>query len=70
MEQRRKINSRLLHAWIQKNLDNGEKDLENKIKPGNPLSKYIRKKELIDIEKLQYENIKLRIENERLKKDT
>ena len=44
--------------------------MENKIKPGNPLSKYIRKKELIDIEKLQYENIKLRIENERLKKDT
>ena len=28
----------------------------------------MRKKELTDIEKLQYENMKLRIENERLKK--
>ena len=63
-----KINSGLLHAWIQKYLDNGEKGLENKIKPGNPLSKYMHKKELTDIEKLQYENMKLRIENERLKK--
>ena len=62
------INSGLLHAWIQKYLDNGEKGLENKIKPGNPLSKYMHKKELTDIEKLQYENMKLRIENERLKK--
>ena len=62
------INSGLLHAWIKKYLDNGEKGLENKIKPGNPLSKYMHKKELTDIEKLQYENMKLRIENERLKK--
>ena len=63
-----KINSGLLHSWIQKYLNNGEKGLENKIKPGNPLAKYMRKKELTDIEKLQYENMKLKIENERLKK--
>ena len=62
------INPGLLHAWIKKYLDDGEKGLENKIKPGNPLSKYMHKKELTDIEKLQYENMKLRIENERLKK--
>lgn len=62
------INPGLLHAWIKKYLNDGEKGLENKIKPGNPLSKYMRKKELTDIEKLQYENMKLRIENERLKK--
>ena len=62
------INSGLLHAWIQKYLKDGEKGLENKIKPGNPLSKYINKKQLSDIEKLEYENMKLRIENERLKK--
>ena len=62
------INPGLLHAWIKKYLDDGEKGLENKIKPGNPLSKYMNKKELTDIEKLQYENMKLRIENERLKK--
>lgn len=62
------INSGLLHAWIQKYLENGDKGLENKIKPGNPLSKYMHKKQLTDIEKLEYENMKLRIENERLKK--
>ena len=62
------INPGLLHAWIKKYLENGEKGLENKIKPGNPLSKYMHKKELTDIEKLEYENMKLKIENERLKK--
>jgi len=62
------INSGLLHAWIQKYLKDGEKGLENKIKPGNPLAKYQNKKQLSDIEQLEYENMKLRIENERLKK--
>ena len=62
------INSGLLHAWIKKYIENGEKGLENKKKPGNPLSKYQHKKQLTDIEKLEYENMKLRIENERLKK--
>lgn len=62
------INSGLLHSWIQKYLKEGEKGLENKIKPGNPLSKYMHKKQLSNIEKLEYENMKLRIENERLKK--
>ena len=42
--------------------------LENKKKPDNSLCKYSNKKTLTDIEKLQYENMKLRIENERLKK--
>ena len=62
------INSGLLHNWIKKYLNEGEKGLENKIKPGNPLAKYQHKKELTGIEKLEYENMKLRIENERLKK--
>ena len=62
------INPGLLHTWIKKYLENGEKGLENKIKPGNPLSKYMHKKELTDIEKLEYENMKLKIENQRLKK--
>ena len=35
---------------------------------GNPLCKYSNKKNLTDMEKLEYENMKLRIENERLKK--
>lgn len=62
------INSGLLHAWIKKYLEEGEKSLENKIMPGNPLSKYQRRKTLNDIEKLQYENMKLKVELERLKK--
>jgi len=58
----------MYNNWLKKYLEFGELGLENKKKPGNPLSKYIHKKELTDIEKLEYENMKLRIENERLKK--
>ncbi len=42
--------------------------LKNKTKPGNPLSKYSNKKNLTKEEQLEYENMKLRIENEMLKK--
>jgi hypothetical protein len=44
------------------------KGLVNKKKPGNPLSKYQNKKNLTKEEQLEYENMKLRIENELLKK--
>lgn len=62
------ISSGMLRGWIIKYNKFGESSLENKKKPGNLLSKYSNKKTLTDIEKLQYENMKLRIENERLKK--
>ena len=62
------ISSGMLRNWIKKYLQYGEEALENKRKPGNPLIKYSRRKELSDMEKLEYENMKLRIENERLKK--
>lgn len=62
------ISGGLLRNWIIKYNKYGEDSLENKKKPGNPLSKYSNRKNLTDIEKLQYENMKLRIENERLKK--
>jgi len=65
---REKISNGMYNNWLKKYLEFGEKGLENKKKPGNPLSKYIHKKQLTDIEKLEYENMKLRIENERLKK--
>ena len=43
--------------------------LENKKKPGNPLAKiYSKKKFKNREEQLENENMKLRIENERLKK--
>ena len=62
------ISGGLLRNWIIKYNNYGIESLENKKKPGNPSSKYSNKKNLTDIEKLQYENMKLRIENERLKK--
>ena len=62
------ISGGMLRNWIKKYLQYGEEALENKRKPGNPLIKYSRRKELSDMEKLEYENMKLRIENERLKK--
>ena len=65
---REKISNGMYNNWLKKYLEFGEDGLENMKKPGNPLSKYIHKKELTDIEKLEYENMKLRIENERLKK--
>ena len=58
----------MLVNWVLKYLKEGESALENKRKPGNPLVKYSRRKELNELEKLEYENMKLRIENERLKK--
>lgn len=62
------ISGGMLRNWIKKYIQHGEETLENKRKPGNPLIKYSRRKELSDLEKLEYENMKLRIENERLKK--
>ena len=62
------ISGGMLRGWIIKYNKYGENSLENKKKPGNPLTKYSKRKDLNEIEKLQYENMKLRIENERLKK--
>ena len=58
----------MLIKWIHQYQEGGIESLENKKKPGNKLSKFARKKELTEIEKLQYENLLLKIENERLKK--
>ena len=62
------INSGLLYSWVKKYQENGMRGLENKKKPGNPLSKYSNRKKLSKEEQLEYENMKLRIENELLKK--
>ncbi len=63
-----KINSGLLHSWIKRYLEEGLIGLENKIKPGSPYKGLDKKKNLTDLEQLQYENMKLRVENERWKK--
>jgi len=62
------ISNGMLNNWLKKYYRFGKKGLENKIKPGNPLSKYQKRKELSELEQLQYENMKLRIELERAKK--
>lgn len=64
------ISGGMLRNWIIKYNKYGESALENQKKPGNSLAKYSNKKKLTELEKLQYENMKLRIENERLKKVT
>lgn len=62
------LNNGMINNWIKKYREKGMDGLISKKRPGNPLCKYSNKKNLTDIEKLQYENMKLRIENERLKK--
>jgi len=62
------ISAGMLRTWIKKYITLGEDSLINKKKPGNPLAKYSRRKTLTKEEQLEYDNMKLRIENELLKK--
>ena len=62
------INHSITNNWLKNYNEEGIKGLENKKKPGNPLLKYSQRKQLSEVEKLEYENMKLKIENERLKK--
>lgn len=57
-----------IRRWVQLYCEIGESELENKRKPGNLLAKYITRKKLTEIEEKDYEIMRLRIENERLKK--
>ena len=62
------MNNGTIIRWIHLYQEGGIEALENKRKPGNPLAKYSNRKKLSYTERLEYENMKLRIENERLKK--
>lgn len=62
------ISNGMICNWLKRYNEKGIEGLENKRKPGNPLAKYSHRKELTPIEQLEYENMLLRIENERLKK--
>ncbi|HAR57549.1 MAG TPA: hypothetical protein DCR62_02260 [Acholeplasmatales bacterium] len=62
------ISRGMIRNWVRKFNDGGIEALQNKRKPGNPLVKYSRRKELTELEQLEYENMLLRIENLRLKK--
>jgi transposase-like protein len=65
---REQISNGMFNNWVKKYLEFGEEALENQKKPGNPYKGLNQKKDLTDIEKLQLENMKLKVENERLKK--
>ena len=58
----------MLINWVKKYQEGGIEALKNQRKPGNPLTKLQGKKKRTPLEQLQYENMKLKIENERLKK--
>lgn len=55
-------------VWIHQYLDNGVEGLENKKKTGNAFAALHTSKSLTNEERLELENMKLKIENERLKK--
>ena len=62
------ISNGMICNWLKRYNEKGIEGLENKRKPGNPLAKYSHRKKLTPIEQLEYENMLLLIENERLKK--
>lgn len=62
------ISNGMISNWIKTYNESGMEGLTPKKKPGNPLAKYSARKELTREEQLEYEIMKLRIENERLKK--
>ena len=63
------ISSGMVRSWVIKYREFGGEGLVNKRKLGNPMSKYFVTKYFESREEeLEYENMRLRIENERLKK--
>ena len=67
LERETEISNSLICKWTKQYLAGGEEALINKRKPGNPLSRYTRKKVLTYTEQLEYENALLK--RELLKKD-
>ena len=61
------ISNSQIYKWTRQYLEGGEEALINKRKPGNPLAKYERRKNLTPMEQLEYKIAKL--ERELLKKD-
>ena len=62
------LNNGMINNWIKAYREKGYEGVVPKIKHDNPLAKYCNKKNLTKEEQLEYENMKLRIENELLKK--
>ena len=62
------ITTALIYKWKQAYLENGEAGLVNSVKPRNPLAKLQNKKNLTELEQLQYENMKLKTKERSFKK--
>ena len=62
------INDSLVRAWVRQYQKSGEKALEPKRRPGNPLAQYTRRKDLSEVEQLRYELAKAELELSKLKK--
>lgn len=57
LERETGINNSQIYKWTNQYLEGGEEALVNKRKPGNPLVKYTRKKELTPTEQLDCLNV-------------
>lgn len=62
------LSASLLNKWVNLYKKYGAEALENKKKTGNKVAALHTSKNLTELERLKLENLKLRIENERLKK--
>ena len=62
------ISNGMLNNWLKKYYEYGETGLERQKNKPCLIKHYAKSKNLSDLERLEYENLKLRIENERLKK--
>ena len=61
------LSASLLNKWVNLYKKYGPEALENKKKTGNKVAALHTSKNLTELERLKLENLKLRIENERLK---
>ena len=61
------ISNSQIYKWTKQYLEGGEEALVNKRKPGNPLARYSKRKNLTPMEQLEYKVALL--EREVLKKD-
>lgn len=67
LEEKYEVNNSIISTWAKKYREHGEDGLKNTRKTRNPFMKYINKKELTEIEKLEYEIAKK--DHELLKKE-
>ena len=62
------VNPGQIHAWVKRYLESGEEGLKPKDNKRNIMAHLYRKKSLTELEALELENFKLKLEVERLKK--